>query len=71
MVRYWLNIRITSYNVCYTKLLRFPVEQEDIRHSVIEAMDLMLSDNVKMRVQQSDGRYQKKAAKGKKRNNFV
>jgi len=46
----------------------FPIEQEDTRHSVIEAMELMLSDNVKMRVQHSDGRYRKKAVRGKKIN---
>ncbi|MBN2878696.1 MAG: RNA degradosome polyphosphate kinase [Clostridia bacterium] len=46
----------------------FPIEQDDIRHSVIEAMELMLSDNVKMRVQQSDGTYRKMASRGKKIN---
>ena len=46
----------------------FPIEQEDIKQRVIEAMDLMLSDNVKMRIQQKDGTYERTSSKGKKIN---
>ncbi len=46
----------------------FPIEQEDIKKRITEIMDLLLSDNVKMRIQQSDGTYKKVEAKGKKIN---
>jgi len=46
----------------------FPVEQEDIKQRIIESMDLMLTDNVKMRKQQADGSYKKVSEKGKKIN---
>ena len=46
----------------------FPIEQDDIKQRIMDAMDVMLSDNVKMRVQQGDGTYKKVEQKGKKIN---
>ena len=33
--QYWRNVRITSYNVCYTKLLRYVVESGVARERVV------------------------------------
>lgn len=46
----------------------FPIEQENLKKRVIDSMDLMLLDNVKMRVQQSNGTYKRQSQKGKKIN---
>lgn len=46
----------------------FPIEQENNKKRILEAMDLLLSDNVKMRIQQSDGTYKRASQKGKKIN---
>lgn len=35
----------------------FPIEQEDIKQRVINSLNIMLKDNVKARIQQSDGTY--------------
>lgn len=46
----------------------FPIEQVNNKKRILEAMDLLLSDNVKMRIQQSDGTYKRAPHKGKKIN---
>ena len=46
----------------------FPVEQEDAKQKIIDVVELMLSDNIKMRIQQSDGTYKKLEKKGKRIN---
>ena len=46
----------------------FPIEQEDIKQRVIDSMDILLSDNVKMRLQQSNGSYKRISARSKKIN---
>lgn len=46
----------------------FPIEQADIKQRVVESMELMLKDNVKARVQQADGTYEKVSSKDKKIN---